>query len=1376
MRYIVLFFTLLVISFSGMTAQTVPVTFHFDPPIEDFDVVRLVGTFNGWNNADDNYRMTDTDGDGEYTITTDLAKNTEHNYKFVLDADWELAFTDPDNPNINLDDNNNSILNVSDPMITYLLPRGITTDDDMYVDTTAEGEPIRAVINHTEGNPIDLDSLRVKIDGDTISNPAQYYDSETNELIYHPSPVLSAEEHTVEVFVESSAGSAIRSSTFERNPGLIVYKTPVDFYFDANNSRYDNALPQSVNSASLVGAFNNWNDQFNPMEDDDGDGVWETTVMFEQGEYQYKFKANGSFWTNDFDYPHFQASGDNNNLIAVNPDSISSIKLEAPAQGSIYKGDDAAFTVKAFLRPGTFGDGIDESSITVKLDGSEVEHSFNPDTSLVQADINLSGEGVHIVEVEFNNNKGIQAKEIYTYGLFAEGTGYHFVDAYEDEVYKYPASEDSGSSDIITVNIQATPQKDSLLFTIQMDKITDRTRLGLLISNPVGGDKVPDPGGADFITEDWNKEGVYASVASPNSSYLNTDKENRFQVMRDPAEYSDESISINEGLLSENKFQFKVGLAFLDSLMEGWIQERDFMLFSYLASETGDGTAFEITESEGGSDVEMEPDLYDAAFIRDAFWQNRIFNNYITDEQPFGPWKTSLDKGGRGIKALQGSDVSDSLASFGPVLTFLTPGVTYWYDTLTVHGKISDSTINTATFYFNEEESQVNVENGHFQKEVVLQEGENTAYFTAVNSEGFSGTSREITLNYEPDYQPEVTIEGSVSGREVTMTATGSSPQDLTLSYQWTEDETNPEELGVSSNSESVNFTVPGTEGEYFVNVQVTDTEERTAFARKLITAENDSVFISGINDHANWIDSAIVYEIYPRSFSEQGGFEGIENKIDYLVDLGINAVWFMPIYEGPTTHGYEITDYKDFEEDYGTKQDFEELVEALHDNGIKVILDFVVNHTSIQHPFMQNVFEYKQYSPWSDFYIWDGVPGESNYSFYFDWVSLPNLNHDNPDVREYFIDVAKHWVMEYDIDGYRCDVAWGVEERNSQFWKDWRKELKNIKPELFLEAEASSAEPVFYQKRFDSANDWELRNRIRETIEGTNDINSLDNELRREYPDYVRPFRFMENHDEVRMASAYDVQRSKLAHTLIMTANGMPLIYSGGEVGELTQRELIDWSDPENIRTYFKRLIAIRHKFIGAPTVEKVSNDNENSVYTFISQSGSDKVVTAANFSENSQTISMDLSGYGDGSDSYYFTNLMDDSYTEIDSDNLGDVSVSMDPFQAKVFYLGDEPVTVNVKDETNKQIPKQYSLSQNYPNPFNPSTNIEYQLPEAGKVSLVVYDILGRKVTTLVNKQQNPGSYKVTFNAENLASGVYIYRLRASNFVKTKKLILLR
>ena len=525
-----------------------------------------------------------------------------------------------------------------------------------------------------------------------------------------------------------------------------------------------------------------------------------------------------------------------------------------------------------------------------------------------------------------------------------------------------------------------------------------------------------------------------------------------------------------------------------------------------------------------------------------------------------------------------------------------------------------------------------------------------------------------------------------------------------------------------------------------------------------------------------SWIDDAIVYEIYPRSFSDQGGFLGVIDKIPYMTELGINTIWFMPIYKGPTTHGYEITDYLGFEEDYGTEAEFKQMMTQLKSANIKVILDFVVNHTSIQHPFMQNIFQYRTYSPYADFYLWTGEPGNSNFDYFFNWATLPNLNYQSADVNNYFLKVAEHWVRTYFIDGYRCDVAWGVEQRSSTFWSEWRSRLKNIKPEIFLEAEASSSDSTFYQNRFDSANDWDLRNKLLSVITGTNSIDDLNSEVLRYYNPNARPFRFVENHDEIRMASAYDTKRSKLAHSVLFTLNGVPLIYSGGEVGELTNRGKIDWSDPENIRPYFKKLIQIRKQYVHNPQITRLANSEAAKVYTYASASGEKVLVTAANFKDVILPFTVDLSVLPwDGTSTYYLTNLLDGTVQAILPGQRGSYSLNLNEFEAKIFYYGLDSVTVDVDDENNT-IVKQFELYQNYPNPFNPTTKIKYQIPSEEKVLLKIYDVLGREVKTLVNEIRSAGVHEIEFNASSLASGIYFYRISAGNYSDIKKIVLLK
>ena len=1355
-------------------SQTVPVTLHYKPIISDFTTLRLVGNFNGWNNNDDNFVMTDTDGDGVYEITVDFTTSVEHMYKFVFDANWSFAWNDPDNPDIKTTDNNNSVLNVKDPFLTYLLPRGKNTLNEVYVDTTVAGEPIRAIFAYTNENPINISTLIVRIDGTAIENPGQYFNEEKKEFFYQPPVPLAEGDHTIIVSATSSKGSIFKMSTFSRKPGAIVYKTPVDFYFDEFNT--GSSILQNVNSSSVVGEFNNWNESFDKMTDSNNDGLWEVTSYLEKGSYEYKFKLNQSIWVNDPDEPNFSLINDNN-LISVFIDSIPSIKLVSPNESSTFKVNPTKIIFKALLRPGAKST-VDESSIIVKLNNVPVSASFNTDSNFVSSTINLTSEGLNIVSVEFSNTDGLTKSEAFAYGVYTGETGFYYADAENDEPYNYPTNVPQGSCDILSLLIDESSSHDSLKFLVQMQDISDRTRLGLLISNLVTK-TAPAPLGLDIITEDWQNAGVFIPIGKPGNAFENTTNENIFWEGRDPIMFGNKRLNVNSNADVTNKFEFSISVAYLDSLLGSWTKERNFYLFSYIANTDMSGNSFEVTSVEGGSNSTEDPDIYDAAFFRSGFWQNRVLSNYIAAHDKMGPRFISLNGFGRGQKSFLTIDISDSLATYGPAINFYTPSVTFWYSNVNVKGELSDANITTAIFSFNGIESNIAVVDGKFDVPVVLNEGENIVFVKATDNKGFESTSKNLYLNYEKNHEPNVKINASVSGRTVTLTAEASSPDSLDFTYLWTDDdELNPANLFSNHTSKVIQVTIPETEGEYYINVKVSDSNLRTANARKLIFAKNNAVLVAQNNEHAEWIDNAIVYEIYPRSFSTSGNFKGIQDKIPDMLSLGINTIWLMPIYTGPTLHGYEITDYFGFEEDFGDAEDFTNLVTALHNAGIKVILDFVVNHTSIQHRFMQNVLEYGANSPWADFYLWDGEPGNSNYEYYFDWGSLPNLNHNNKDVRDYFIKAALYWVKEFDIDGYRCDVAWGVEERNTQFWQEWRAALKNIKPELFLEAEASSGDPIFYQNRFDSANDWDLRTKLINTTNGMLSINDLDAELRKIYPTYAMPFRFVENHDEVRVASSHDTQRSKLMHTVLFTANGVPLLYSGGEVGELTNRGLIDWSDTDNIKPYFKALVKIRNKYLTNPELNRITNSYPEKTYTYTSTSTNGLLLTHVNFSglDATQTVSINRSELpNDGVSTYYLTNLFSGDVREVLQGENTIPLDSLNGFEAVIYFFGTEPEIVDVNMEENFVI-SEYQLSQNYPNPFNPTTKITYQIPDAGFVTIKIYDILGREVATIVNSEKLTGKYDVSFNATNLTSGIYFYKLQAGNFTAIKKLMLLK
>jgi glycosidase len=1362
---------------SLLFSQSVPITFHFKPPDNiTFTALRIVGTFNGWNNADPTMVMTGPDANGEYTITTSLAANTEHNYKFCMDANWSFAYGDPDNPRINADDNDNSIIAVKEPMIAYLLPRDINTKNVKFIDNTPAGMPIRAVFAYSADKPIDASKITLSIDGVAVNNPGQYFNQTTRELIYAPSPALSTGDHTVKVTITSAAGTDEQTATYRRDPNYVSYKVPVDFYYDQNNKVI--SFLQTLTSVAVVGAFNNWNETLNLMNDSNGDGLWENTAMMEPGSSEYKFKLNNISWVNDPDNPSFGESADGNNLVVAKVDSLTSMKLMEPLENQTFR-NDTTVSIKAALRPGVKSKGVDKATVKIKIDNTEVTPSFDQVNSIVSASMTLTANGRHTAVVSFSNLEGVAASETYTFGMNKEKKGVYVSDGANDENYKYPSSVSDGAADILSVNISETTKHDSLKFTVLMRNIDPRTRLGVLITNQVPnfvegvknlGVKLPD----------WTGEGVFAVIGNPGNAYENTAVENRFLMSPSTGVYDKKPIPVTCNQ-SAKTFEFTVGIQYLDSLMGSWKLARQFGIVSFLAATDKSGNAYKASVVEGGTTAVEAPNIYDAAFMRSNFWQKRMMTSFIPSGGKNGPRIVSLDGQGRGFRFIKGDEISDSLPHFGADIVFLTPGVTYWYKDVVVHGTVSDTSIHTVTFVFNSVSKDYAITNGKFDIPVTLLEGANTAYVTATDNHGFKTSSKDLVMTYAPDKQPALTLQGSINKRKVTMAAIASSPAGSNFDYMWAPDASNPASIDLSATTQTVTFDIPNVDGEYIIASAISDAAGNIAIARKIIVARGDSVFIPGNNYHAGWIDDAVFYEIYPRSFSQQAGFKGITEKINQIKELGVNAVWLMPVFEGPTVHGYEITDYYSLEKDYGTVDEFKDMLSAFKQAGIKVILDYVVNHTGVTHPFMQNVFQYKDYSPWANFYIWSGQPGNSAYAYYYDWTSLPNLNHNNADVRKYFIDVAKYWIQNFDISGYRCDVAWGVQERNTQFWQDWRTAIKNINPSAFLEAEASSSDPVFYQNRFDSANDWDLRNKIIGVLNNSASLADLHAEATRAYTEYARPFRFMENHDEQRATAMFDYKRSLLTHTLLFTLNGVPLIYSGGEVGETTNRGMINWSDPNNMRPYFKRLIEIKKNYVHNPVIDLIANGSSANVYSYSSISGTNTLVTAANFREAAAPACvLDLSKLQfSGTKDYYLTDLFSGAVIKVPAASRNSVVIPLSGYQARVFYYGPDSVKVisAVNDDLAETIiPKSNMLYQNYPNPFNPTSVIKYQTVKPGLVTIKVYDILGRAVKTLVDEYKNPGSYECIFNGAGLSSGVYFYQLKAGDFVATKKFTLLK
>src|SRR6266542_4288603 len=197
-----------------------------------------------------------------------------------------------------------------------------------------------------------------------------------------------------------------------------------------------------------------------------------------------------------------------------------------------------------------------------------------------------------------------------------------------------------------------------------------------------------------------------------------------------------------------------------------------------------------------------------------------------------------------------------------------------------------------------------------------------------------------------------------------------------------------------------------------------------------------------------DWVRDGIVYQIFPRAFSAKGDFNGITAQLDRLKNLGVNILWLMPIHpigqekkKGTIGSPYAVRDYYAINPDYGTKEDFKDLVTEAHRRGMKIIIDIVANHTSWDSVMMK----------WPEFYEHD-ASGRITYPH--DWSDVAELKCGNGQLRQYMTDMLKYWIREFDLDGFRCDVA---EEVPTDFWENARAELDKIKPDIVMLARTQS-------------------------------------------------------------------------------------------------------------------------------------------------------------------------------------------------------------------------------------------------------------------------------------------------------------------------------
>lgn len=373
---------------------------------------------------------------------------------------------------------------------------------------------------------------------------------------------------------------------------------------------------------------------------------------------------------------------------------------------------------------------------------------------------------------------------------------------------------------------------------------------------------------------------------------------------------------------------------------------------------------------------------------------------------------------------------------------------------------------------------------------------------------------------------------------------------------------------------------------------------------------------------HVEWSKNATIYEVNTRQFTPEGTFKAMQAHLPRLKQLGVDILWFMPIYKigekdrkGELGSYYSIQDYKSINPEFGNLEGFKSLVAEAHKLGFKVIIDWVANHTSrdskwiIEHP------------------EWFVKDKSGNILAPFDWTDVAKLDYSNKQMRSAMIDAMKFWLTEVHVDGFRCDVAGEVP---TDFWNDARKELDKVKP-VFMLAEADKPELTLHAFDMDYA--WNLHHIMNQIAQGKQDVSAIAQYAKKQdslYSKSAIKMNFTSNHDENSWNGTEFERMGPAAKTfaaLCYMVPGMPLIYNGQEVAfnkrlEFFKKDTIQWKGDPSYTTFYQKLNQLRKA-----NKALWSGDNSNAVYkadpklntlTVERTTGQNKVVALFNMSNN--------------------------------------------------------------------------------------------------------------------------------------------------------------
>ncbi len=449
------------------------------------------------------------------------------------------------------------------------------------------------------------------------------------------------------------------------------------------------------------------------------------------------------------------------------------------------------------------------------------------------------------------------------------------------------------------------------------------------------------------------------------------------------------------------------------------------------------------------------------------------------------------------------------------------------------------------------------------------------------------------------------------------------------------------------------------------------------------------------------WVKDSIFYQIFPERFNngdksidpegveEWGGvpqrhnyfggdLKGIMEKLIYLEELGVNAIYFTPIFEANTNHKYDTTDYMKIDPHFGDKEILKELVKEAHKRGIKVILDAVFNHCGYLFTPFQDVVKRGEDSPYYNWFHINKWPLEKNppsyEAFAFEY-HMPKLNTQNPEVKEYILNVAKYWIEEADIDGWRLDVA---NEVDHEFWREFRKVVKEAKADAYIVGEIwHNSLPWLMGDQFDSTMNYPFTGACMQYFAYNNanhkEFTELINNTMMRYTRQVNEvmFNMVDSHDTSRFLNKCggDIRKLRLAVAFTLTYVGTPCIYYGTEIGmdggeDPDCRRTMEWDRSKwNIELFdfFKALIQLRkeYKALRRGSFEWIETNND--VIGYIREMEEERILVLMNNNEAEKNISFIING-----ESYF--DLLENKEIKLDS---SEAEINLGSYEFKMFSL---------------------------------------------------------------------------------------------------------